>query len=222
VPDGGAGDLRRARHAIEAAGVIAVGIVGIGPRTHRPPCAIPLLDQRREAGLWAGVHPDRCAGPAATRLFSERGYQATPMSQIAHAAGVAVQTLHFVFHTKAELLQEAFTTAVLGEAGPPPQQDWYRALEHEHDGRRLIASIVQNISPADAGRLLASQKAPVPITVTTRARQDFLQMHFHAPRHESGATASGRCCTHLGKQHSDRSSARVVDRATSDSASRRP
>jgi AcrR family transcriptional regulator len=83
---------------------------------------------------------------AASTLFAERGYQATTMSEIARAAGVAVQTVHFVFHTKAELLQEAFTTAVLGEQGPPPQQPWFRALAHERDGRELLASLTENVT----------------------------------------------------------------------------
>lgn len=84
---------------------------------------------------------------AATNLFSQRGYEATTMSEIARAAGVAVQTVHFVFHTKADLLQDAFTTAVLGDLGPPQQQDWYHALQHQTNTRRLIAAVVENVAP---------------------------------------------------------------------------
>ena len=92
---------------------------------------------------------------AATTLFAEHGYQATTMSEIASSAGVAVQTVHFVFHTKAALLNEAFESAVLGELGPPPQQPWFRALAHEQDGRKLLASVVENITP------IAERAAPL-------------------------------------------------------------
>lgn len=84
---------------------------------------------------------------AAFALFAEHGYQATTMSEIAREAGVAVQTVHFVFHTKAELLQEAFTRAVLGDVGPPSQQAWYRGLETQTDGRQFVRTIVENAAP---------------------------------------------------------------------------
>ena len=41
---------------------------------------------------------------AAHRLFTIQGYASTTMGQVAEAAGVAVQTVYFVFHTKAALL----------------------------------------------------------------------------------------------------------------------
>jgi len=88
-------------------------------------------------------------------LFGERGYQATTMSEIARSAGVAVQTVHFGFHTKVALLNEAFTTAVFGELGPPPQQPWFRALADERDGRQALASIVENVT------LIAERTAPL-------------------------------------------------------------
>lgn len=64
---------------------------------------------------------------AAYELFTERGYPATTMGEIAARAGVAVQTLHFTFGTKAALLQNAYDHAVLGEGEqlPPDQQPWY-------------------------------------------------------------------------------------------------
>jgi len=51
---------------------------------------------------------------AAHELFCERGYGATTMEAIAAAAGVAVQTLYFTFHTKAAILSETVGAAVLG------------------------------------------------------------------------------------------------------------
>lgn len=71
----------------------------------------------------------------AYRLFSERGYAETTMAEIAEAAGVAVQTVYFAFHTKGELLSRAFDFAVMGEDGPlpPEKQEWYGRMTAEPD-----------------------------------------------------------------------------------------
>ena len=55
---------------------------------------------------------------AAFGLFCERGYSGTTMAQIAEAAGVAVQTVYFTFHTKAAVLSRAYDFAVMGEGEP--------------------------------------------------------------------------------------------------------
>jgi AcrR family transcriptional regulator len=55
---------------------------------------------------------------SAQSLFVERGYTGTRMSDVAKAAGVAVQTVYFRFHTKAELLQACYARAVLGAPDP--------------------------------------------------------------------------------------------------------
>jgi AcrR family transcriptional regulator len=91
---------------------------------------------------------------AAHELFVERGYSGTKMTDVATAAGVAVQTVYFRFHTKAELLQACYERAVLGEDRPlpPPEQDWYRssitagdgvtALRHFAEGNTAIVARV--------------------------------------------------------------------------------
>ena len=63
---------------------------------------------------------------AATELFCDLGYTGTKMTAVAQRAGVAVQTVYFVFHTKPELLQACYELAVLGEEDPRPplQQPW--------------------------------------------------------------------------------------------------
>lgn len=70
---------------------------------------------------------------AASVLFRDRGYTGTTMADIADAAGVAVQTVYFVFHTKTDVLSSTYELAVLGEGDPaPPQgQDWYRRAVSE-------------------------------------------------------------------------------------------
>ena len=66
---------------------------------------------------------------AATEEFGTRGYHGTTMTAIAKKAGVAVQTVYFVFHTKGELLGAAIDEAVLGteDPTPPEQTQWWAA-----------------------------------------------------------------------------------------------
>src|SRR5215471_14054435 len=58
---------------------------------------------------------------AAHRLFIEQGYDAATMQAIADAAGVAVQTVYYLFGTKAALLAAVEALAVLGDR---PAQSW--------------------------------------------------------------------------------------------------
>ena len=51
----------------------------------------------------------------AAHRFHQPGLCLTTMGQIAEAAGVAVQTVYFVIHTKAALLARAIDFAVIGE-----------------------------------------------------------------------------------------------------------
>jgi AcrR family transcriptional regulator len=82
---------------------------------------------------------------AAHDLFVERGYTGTRMSDVADRAGVAVQTVYFTFHTKAELLQNCYDVAVLGEDDPrPPQaQPWYAAMLAARSGTSALRHLVQ-------------------------------------------------------------------------------
>jgi AcrR family transcriptional regulator len=77
---------------------------------------------------------------AAHELFVERGYTGTRMNDVAERAGVAVQTVYFTFHTKAELLQHCYDLAVLGEDDPrPPQaQEWYARLMSARSGAAAL------------------------------------------------------------------------------------
>ena len=84
---------------------------------------------------------------AAYALFCERGYSGTTMIDIADAAGVAVQTVYFSFHTKSELLSRAYDFAVLGEGDPvPPEKTaWYQKLTEESDVTAAIRHVVEGI-----------------------------------------------------------------------------
>jgi AcrR family transcriptional regulator len=85
---------------------------------------------------------------AAYELFVARGYPATTMADIAARAGVAVQTLYFSFGTKAQLLQHAYTYAVLGDSNdlPPQQQPWYTAMSKADDLGQALRILVDNVA----------------------------------------------------------------------------
>ena len=84
---------------------------------------------------------------AAYMLFCERGYAGTTMAQIAVAAGVAVQTVYFTFHTKAALLSRAYDFAVMGEEEPlpPEQQPWFAAMMAEPDVTEALRHFVMGV-----------------------------------------------------------------------------
>jgi len=84
---------------------------------------------------------------AAYALFSERGYAGTTMAQIAEAADVAVQTVYFVFHTKAALLSRAYDFAVMGEEEPldPQEQPWYKAMTAEPEVTAALRHLVTGL-----------------------------------------------------------------------------
>src|SRR4051794_15845688 len=84
---------------------------------------------------------------AAYTLFCERGYTGTTMIDVAVAAGVAVQTVYFTFHTKSELLSRAYDFAVLGEGDPvPPERTaWYQKMTDEPDVTAALGHAVEGI-----------------------------------------------------------------------------
>jgi AcrR family transcriptional regulator len=78
------------------------------------------------------------------------------MQMVAEAAGVAVQTVYFVFGTKARLLADVENRVVLGDAPLDPlgRQPWVAEMQRETDPNRLLAlfvevstDIVSRISP---------------------------------------------------------------------------
>lgn len=81
---------------------------------------------------------------AAIEIFTEAGYVGARMGDIATRAGVAVQTVYFTFHTKAELLQACFDFAVLGpERVPPMEQAFFADLRAARSGRAALAAFVR-------------------------------------------------------------------------------
>src|SRR5664280_247761 len=105
---------------------------------------------------------------AAAKLFGERGYTGTTMADIAAAAGVAVQTVYFVFHTKTEVLDSAYSLAVMGEDDPavPQDQAWYRQAVAEPDVTIAVRLVVEGVSE------ILRRVAPLDYAVRTAAAAD--------------------------------------------------
>jgi len=110
-----------------------------------PAAEAPRITRPRGRRDRARVTRQRIA-ESALRLFSANGYAATTMDAIAHDAGVAVQTVYFTFHTKAEVLIEA---AKIAGGGPGTTADvmsraWVQEAFAAPDGGRRLAVIVEH------------------------------------------------------------------------------
>ena len=86
---------------------------------------------------------------AAHQQFLVHGYHGATMAAIARRAGVATQTVYFVFHTKAELIRAAIDTAVLGEDDPtdPEHTDWWVAMLAAPTGAEALEHFVRGAGP---------------------------------------------------------------------------
>jgi TetR/AcrR family transcriptional regulator, regulator of autoinduction and epiphytic fitness len=105
---------------------------------------------------------------AAQKLFAGRGYAATTMAAIAEEASVAVQTVHFTFHTKAELLQELIRVVSAGEEDPKPVMDraWVQEAMAATDPQRSLALM------AEYGTEIFRRMAPLRNAIESAASVD--------------------------------------------------
>jgi len=99
---------------------------------------------------------------AAFDLFTENGVVTTTMGDVAERAKVAVQTVHFVFHTKTELLHEVIGDIGLRSIVP----DLLTELEADGDARSIIAKLV------DVSRELFPKVAKLALAVEAAAQGD--------------------------------------------------
>ena len=86
---------------------------------------------------------------AAHTEFLERGFHGATVVSIAARAGVASQTVYFVFHTKAELISAVIDAAVMGESDLPPElTDWWREMVAEPDAATSLRMFVRGAAAA--------------------------------------------------------------------------
>jgi AcrR family transcriptional regulator len=83
---------------------------------------------------------------AARRLFVDRGYAATTMSEVATAAGVTRKTVTTSFPTKRDLLMAVWDLALKGEDSQVPMamQEWSMQVMAEPDPYRQLALVARN------------------------------------------------------------------------------
>ncbi|MET7666200.1 TetR/AcrR family transcriptional regulator [Streptomyces sp. NPDC058293] len=81
---------------------------------------------------------------AAGVLFVEQGYGATKLQEIADRAGVAVQTIYFVFRNKPSLLKELVDVAIAGDDEPVPTMDrpWFAEVTTAPDAGAALVALV--------------------------------------------------------------------------------
>ncbi len=105
---------------------------------------------------------------AAYALFCARGYTGTTMADVARDAGVAVQTVYFIFRTKPALLREAYSHAVTGEGKPlvPQDQPWYRRMVDATDAVSGLGALVSGVGE------IAERVAPLATAARDSARSD--------------------------------------------------
>ncbi|GAB3383574.1 TetR/AcrR family transcriptional regulator [Amycolatopsis echigonensis] len=93
---------------------------------------------------------------AACELFVEKGYGATSLQDVATRAGVAVQTIYFVFGAKRALFKDVVDTTIAGDAEPVETmgRDWFRravaaptAAEHVRLHVRGTRPVMDRVAP---------------------------------------------------------------------------
>lgn len=83
---------------------------------------------------------------AALALFARDGYQSATIEAVARQAGVAVQTVYFVFHTKPRLLVEALKVVSGGDEGDADvvERGWFGEVMTAPDGARRLALAIEH------------------------------------------------------------------------------
>lgn len=82
---------------------------------------------------------------AAHAEFVEQGFHGATVTAIAKRAGVAPQTIYFVFSNKSALISAAIDTAVMGEEAPtePQMMPWFGEMMAEPDAAESLRIFVR-------------------------------------------------------------------------------
>ncbi|MEU4328542.1 TetR/AcrR family transcriptional regulator [Nonomuraea dietziae] len=106
---------------------------------------------------------------AARELFVQDGYGATNLQDVADKAGVAVQTIYFVFGNKRALLKELVDVTIAGDDEPVATMDrpWYAAALAADTAQDMVrayvagtTSVLERVAPI--GRVLEAAVASDP------------------------------------------------------------
>lgn len=106
---------------------------------------------------------------AARELFTENGYGATGLQDVADRAGVAVQTIYFVFRNKRALFKDVVDTTIAGDTEPVATMDrpWFRAAVDAATADELLrayakgsGAVLDRVAPIMAMMKAASAADP--------------------------------------------------------------
>lgn len=85
---------------------------------------------------------------AAHDAFVADGYHGTTMAAVARRAGVATQTVYFVFHNKPALIGAVIDAAVMGDEPTIPQDaPWWAAMVAEPRADEALRHFVRGAAP---------------------------------------------------------------------------
>ncbi len=146
---------------------------------------------------------------AACAEFVERGYHGATIASIAARAGVAAQTVYFVFHTKAELVSEVIDDRVLGPDAPedPQASAWWGAMTAAPTAKAVLEAFVHGAAP------LLDRAAPVSEVVRAAAATDDEVRAVH-DKHDSLQRAGYRRVVELMAARGPLGHGLTVDTAT--------
>jgi len=120
---------------------------------------------------------------AAHELFVRNGYQATTLTAVADAAGVAHRTVYVRFGTKAALLKRVIDVALVGDLAPADvvSREWYRTATTAPTLQERIAALAEG-----SARLLASAADVIAVAREAEPAEPLL----------AAAARAGRAATH--------------------------
>lgn len=86
---------------------------------------------------------------AAHDEFVDRGFHSSTITSIATRAGVAAQTIYFVFHTKAELMSAVIDEAVMGDDEEIPQEtEWWNSMSTAPHASEALRIFIRGAAPS--------------------------------------------------------------------------
>jgi AcrR family transcriptional regulator len=105
---------------------------------------------------------------AARELFVAQGYGATNLQEVADRAGVAVQTVYFVFRNKRALFKDVVDQSIAGDAEPiaTMDRDWFRAACAEPTAAGQLRAHVRGV------RDILGRVAPIMPLIAAAAATD--------------------------------------------------